>query len=52
MNEYELMKKYPCIDLICYYSHSKCLKVCFKNGKIKLFTSEQELIDYIEENKL
>ena len=52
MNEYELMKTYPCIDLVCYYSGSSCLKVCFKNGQVKLFTNEQELENYIKENNL
>lgn len=52
MNEYELMKAYPCIDLVCYYAHSKCLKVCFKSGQVKLFTNEQELENYIKENRL
>ena len=52
MTEKELMKAHPCIDLVCYYSGSSCLKVCFKNGQIKMFANEQELENYIEENKL
>lgn len=52
MTEKELMKTYPCIDLVCYYARSSCLKVCFKNGQIKMFANEQELENYIKENKL
>ncbi len=49
--EKELLKKYPCIKGIYYYSRSTWLKVWFKNDLIKIFTEEEELEKYIKEHQ-